>query len=444
MEILGLVWAASLLNQTASTAPMIAPQALDALGGSPQDEVFGGIEGMDVSEWFIPMAQAYGWHLPEATPGAQFSSYTPLTSWLVPPRSTLAALPTTPDRTTFPWGTLSPHLISSLASLGLEPWLGTEVTPEIVTLPTAGTLPTTPPVEPEADVQNPLGWEQVAAVQIRPPEGDVESEGEVDTALGGQQSPPEDRAVDLPVPEKCLPDTDVPYQARPIALRASPRWQLWVHDHYIGEVAGQVSAQRLAQSLRSHLQASNVEPDSLRPVFGQSFAGVSLNGDLLFVVDETMRPHPEMPAAAIAVQWVNNLRVALDTAPLGLAQVQMAVQGLQPTDTVMGGTASWYGPGFHGRTTANGEKFDQYELTAAHKTLPFGTQLLVRNRLNGKTVVVRINDRGPYIGQRSLDLSKLAAQCLGSESRGVIPYEAVILESASTPDPDELLTSGLQ
>lgn len=75
--------------------------------------------------------------------------------------------------------------------------------------------------------------------------------------------------------------------------------------------------------------------------------------------------------------------------------------------------ASWYGPGFHGQTTANGETYDQWAMTAAHKTLPFGTELRVTNTTNGRSVVVRINDRGPYIAGRDLDLSKAAADALG-------------------------------
>ena len=91
------------------------------------------------------------------------------------------------------------------------------------------------------------------------------------------------------------------------------------------------------------------------------------------------------------------------------------------------GMASWYGPGFHGRTTANGEKFDMYELTAAHKTLPFGTRVVVHNPRTGKEVVVRINDRGPYAKGRILDLSKAAASALGLKSRG---HDAVVLREA--------------
>ncbi|MBZ0178177.1 MAG: septal ring lytic transglycosylase RlpA family protein [Melioribacteraceae bacterium] len=82
--------------------------------------------------------------------------------------------------------------------------------------------------------------------------------------------------------------------------------------------------------------------------------------------------------------------------------------------------ASWYGPKFHGRVTANGESYDQMGYTAAHKSLPFGTILRLINPENGKSVIVRINDRGPYIKGRDIDLSKGAAIALGSLNTGVI------------------------
>lgn len=77
------------------------------------------------------------------------------------------------------------------------------------------------------------------------------------------------------------------------------------------------------------------------------------------------------------------------------------------------GVASWYGPGFAGRPTASGEIFDPGELTAAHRTLPFGTWLRVIHVDNGREVVVRVNDRGPFIRGRILDLSEEAARRLG-------------------------------
>ena len=98
-------------------------------------------------------------------------------------------------------------------------------------------------------------------------------------------------------------------------------------------------------------------------------------------------------------------------------------------------TASWYGPRFHGKTTANGEQYNQMALTAAHKSLPFGTILQVTNQRNGKTVIVRINDRGPYIEGRDLDLSKGTALALGMIGRGVIrvKVEEVAFNSELSP-----------
>ncbi len=77
------------------------------------------------------------------------------------------------------------------------------------------------------------------------------------------------------------------------------------------------------------------------------------------------------------------------------------------------GIASWYGPGFHGKTTANGEAYDMEAMTAAHKQLPFGSIVEVRNRDNGRKTRVRINDRGPFVRGRIIDLSKAAARDLG-------------------------------
>ena len=77
------------------------------------------------------------------------------------------------------------------------------------------------------------------------------------------------------------------------------------------------------------------------------------------------------------------------------------------------GRASWYGPGFHGKRTANGERFNQNALTAAHRSLPFGTKVKVTNVRNGRSVIVRINDRGPFHGGRIIDLSRAAARILG-------------------------------
>lgn len=83
------------------------------------------------------------------------------------------------------------------------------------------------------------------------------------------------------------------------------------------------------------------------------------------------------------------------------------------------GLASWYGGKFHGRLTANGEIFDTNKLTAAHKTLPFGSKVRVTELESGKSVIVRINDRGPFVEDRIIDLSKAAADIIGLTARGV-------------------------
>lgn len=83
------------------------------------------------------------------------------------------------------------------------------------------------------------------------------------------------------------------------------------------------------------------------------------------------------------------------------------------------GTASWYGPGFHGKRTASGERFDQNALTAAHRKLPLGSEVKVTNLDNGRSIVVEINDRGPYKKGRVIDLSKGAARKLGIVEDGL-------------------------
>ena len=83
------------------------------------------------------------------------------------------------------------------------------------------------------------------------------------------------------------------------------------------------------------------------------------------------------------------------------------------------GSASWYGDKFHGRKTANGERYNMHAMTAAHRTLPLGSTVKVTNTANGKSVIVRINDRGPYHSNRVIDLSRAAAQELGFLHKGV-------------------------
>lgn len=121
----------------------------------------------------------------------------------------------------------------------------------------------------------------------------------------------------------------------------------------------------------------------------------------------------------------------------GALALVASVQACAPTrpapppvvDGQQRGIASWYGPGFHGRRTANGEVYDQYELTAAHRTLPLGTRVMVTSLANGRAVEVRINDRGPYVGGRVIDLSYAAARVLDMIGPGVMPVQVAVLDA---------------
>jgi len=103
------------------------------------------------------------------------------------------------------------------------------------------------------------------------------------------------------------------------------------------------------------------------------------------------------------------------------------------TKHALSGTASWYGPRFHGKKTASGEIYDQTKLTAAHKTLPLGSKARVTNLDNGSTVEVAINDRGPFVQGRIIDLSRAAARALGFVESGTAPVrvELIAEETAS-------------
>src|SRR5262245_47959591 len=125
--------------------------------------------------------------------------------------------------------------------------------------------------------------------------------------------------------------------------------------------------------------------------------------------------------------WRTGLALALGA---GLYACSTVTKPVTPpvVDGHQDGIASWYGPGFHGRRTANGEVYDQYELTAAHQTLPLGTRVMVTSRTNGRSVEVRINDRGPFVDGRVIDLSYAAASVIGMIGPGTMPVRVEILE----------------
>jgi len=127
------------------------------------------------------------------------------------------------------------------------------------------------------------------------------------------------------------------------------------------------------------------------------------------------------------------LAMVMAVAPLGAAPRPRANgSGAEQTPSRKAyqvGKASWYGKQFHGRTTASGEAYDMFQFTAAHKALPLGTWIKVTNLKNDKWVIVRVNDRGPYVGNRVLDLSYAAAQMLGLRAHGVAKVRIDVVEN---------------
>ncbi|MCQ0989369.1 septal ring lytic transglycosylase RlpA family protein [Jiella marina] len=121
------------------------------------------------------------------------------------------------------------------------------------------------------------------------------------------------------------------------------------------------------------------------------------------------------------------LAAALLAAPAFTSAPIVSAEAFAGAKQAASGNASYYGKRFHGRTTANGERFNMNAMTAAHKTLPFGTKVRVTNSRNGKSVVVRINDRGPYHGGRVIDLSRAAASRIGMIHSGTAPVKIDIL-----------------
>lgn len=135
-----------------------------------------------------------------------------------------------------------------------------------------------------------------------------------------------------------------------------------------------------------------------------------------------------------------SLVLALSAVVSACSTARREVPVAKPEAPAHVGTASWYGPGFHGRRTASGDRFDQHDLTAASRTLPLGARVRVTNLANGRSVIVRINDRGPFVRGRVLDLSRGAARALGMEHRGtarvrIVPLERRVRTTGRRPAP---------
>jgi rare lipoprotein A len=162
---------------------------------------------------------------------------------------------------------------------------------------------------------------------------------------------------------------------------------------------------------------------------------IEVNGqELVQISNKTLLPDTTRNLAQDALQATNRLRRLMGNAPplrkiAGIPQQRQVTQvAVGPIRMEISGVASWYGPGFHGNRSASGEIYNQNAMTAAHRSLPFGTRVLVTNMNNGRSTVVRINDRGPFVRGRVIDLSAAAARVLGIVNTGIAPVKLQVLD----------------
>ncbi|MBW4658423.1 MAG: septal ring lytic transglycosylase RlpA family protein [Drouetiella hepatica Uher 2000/2452] len=214
-------------------------------------------------------------------------------------------------------------------------------------------------------------------------------------------------------------------------------FQVQVKGQTIANLPTQAQADALAQSLEQALNNPDFSPETLQATIDRLTPIGKAGEIILFQIDPELISQFDRNPELLAISWVNNLRSALEVLPVPIAEAQSQMHTLSLTQKQLKGNASWYDPSFAGSLTATGETFDPVKLTAAHPTLPFDTYLKVTNQETQDSVVVRINDRGPYLEDRSLDLSGEAARCLNSEASGVVPYEAVVMENPQAPQTQE-------
>lgn len=215
--------------------------------------------------------------------------------------------------------------------------------------------------------------------------------------------------------------------------REKEQFQVLVKGHLIAKLPTRQEAEKIAQNIKKLLCNQNQKALSVATKIIDGVPVIKGGDRVLFTIDKALAKNLNKQPELLAIEWTNNLRIALGQTPLQLADAQQQMYNLAETSNKIEGRASWYGPYFHGRLTANGEIYNQDDLTAAHPSLPFNTYLKVKNLNNGNTIIVRVNDRGPYIPGRNLDLSRQAARSINSEETGVVPFEATIMNKKSSP-----------
>ena len=197
-------------------------------------------------------------------------------------------------------------------------------------------------------------------------------------------------------------------------------------------------AEDLAVKLQELISDKKFDANALIPAKDDDKAVIKLDGSTVCTFDpfagQDDKPDDdkkvESQAFAASNKVVNALRVAFGAPAVNMGGDLAEKLGakLEQLGQQFSGAASWYGGRFHGRKCSDGSRYDQERLTAAHRSLPFGTKILVKNRKTGDTCIVEVNDRGPFIDGRVIDVSKAAAKELNMISSGIAYVDCTILQ----------------
>ena len=189
-------------------------------------------------------------------------------------------------------------------------------------------------------------------------------------------------------------------------------------------------AEDLAAKLQEMLDDGRIDVNELLPGRCPNLAAIQCKGNTVVSFDPTLAVDldKEQPGSNVelSLKIVNGIRSACGAPAVPSTYLKLAGSGHDAAG-IISGQASWYGGKFHGRRTSAGQRYDQDKMTAAHRSLPFGTKLLVMNRKTGNSCVVEINDRGPFVGDRVIDLSRGAARQLNMISSGVTEVDCLVL-----------------
>lgn len=214
-----------------------------------------------------------------------------------------------------------------------------------------------------------------------------------------------------------------------VAATIDPKAPKYTSAHQLGFEKPRITMPRVQSAVQSTQPNTRTATAGQRETHypGQTFYQNSTGASA------RMQPRTPTRQQAATVQTVSHQRGFGRLFQSHNKHTQAAVEAprYQTTGLLQQGQASWYGKDFHGGKTANGETYDMNSMTAAHRTLPFGTMVKVTNLQNGAETVVRVNNRGPFHGNRIIDLSKGAAAQLGMVNRGVAQVKLEIVKLAT-------------